>query len=81
MPTIGERDPVPSNLYVAEDESKSGHEGPFHAVYRTNAREERFGWYCSNCGGVDTVMDTLERIDCTDCENRHSPRTWDAAYL
>jgi hypothetical protein len=75
------KDRGPDDLFVAEDEREIGLMSPFFAAYRTAERKDRYGWYCSNCDGVQTVMDTLGRIECTDCGNRHKPRQWDAAYL
>lgn len=74
-------EPDPDDLFVAETERKVGTMSPFFAVYRTAPCEKRYGWYCSNCDGFRTAVDTMGRIECTDCSNCHKPRQWDAAYL
>lgn len=66
---------------IARDEALVGVLAPFYALYRTDAYDRRVGWYCSNCDGVSTAMDTMGRIECTDCGNHHKARQWDAAYL
>lgn len=81
MTTVPTSDVDPDDPYVDEDERERGLFAPFFAAYRTASCEQRYGWYCSNCDGLETVMDTMGRIECTDCGNRHRPREWDAAYL
>jgi len=70
--------PDGETLYVARDEREIGSQGPFFAAYRSPDREDRFGWFCSNCEGFDTAMDTMERIVCNGCGNRHKATRWDA---
>lgn len=74
-------EPTPDDLYIAEDEREVGTMSPFFAAYRTEACEELYGWYCSHCDCLRTAMDTMGRIECSECSNRHKPREWDAAYL
>ncbi|MXR21998.1 GNAT family N-acetyltransferase [Halobacterium bonnevillei] len=68
-------------VFVAYDERERGSEAPFYATYRTEARENRYGFYCANCGSVDNSMDTMGRVECNDCGNRRKATRWDSAYL
>ncbi|WP_245626069.1 DUF5816 domain-containing protein, partial [Haloparvum sedimenti] len=38
------------------------------------------GFYCGNCGSLDTAMDTMGRIECNECGNIRKPEEWDAAH-
>ena len=67
-------------LYVAEDEGQRGQDGPFYVVYRTEDRERRYGYYCSNCESVDVAMDSMRRIKCNGCGNFTKPDEWDSAH-
>ncbi|MFB6073032.1 MAG: DUF5816 domain-containing protein [Halobacterium sp.] len=67
-------------LFVAEDEGDRGQDGPFLVVYRTADREQRYGWYCTNCESVDNAMDAMGRIECNVCGNFRKPEEWDAAH-
>lgn len=67
-------------LYVARDEADRGSKGPFFVAYRDSQRERRWGWVCGHCDGLDAVMDTMGRIECTDCGNLRKPTEWDAAH-
>jgi len=40
----------------------------------------RWGYRCGNCGSFDTAMDTMGRIQCTECGNLRKPDEWDAAH-
>lgn len=82
--------PPPLELRVNEDgeeffvdleESDRGSRSPFCAVYRDPDREHRYGWFCTWCESFHTSMDTMGRIQCTQCENTRKPTRWDAAYL
>ncbi|GAA0653994.1 GNAT family N-acetyltransferase [Salarchaeum japonicum] len=68
-------------VYVALDERERGSAAPFYVAYTDRERENRYGYYCSNCGSFDTVMDSMERVECGDCENSRKPSRWDSAYL
>ena len=74
---LPDRDP----FYIDYQETDRGSEGSFVAVYRDSNREHRYGWFCCACESVDTAMDTMGRITCTDCGNTRRPTRWDAAYL
>jgi len=65
-------------LYVDFGESEIGSAAPFFAAYGTSDREERYGWFCSHCGSFDVAMDTMGRIVCNECGNRHKATRWDA---
>jgi ribosomal protein S18 acetylase RimI-like enzyme len=71
-------------VYVDRDEEESGTEGPFYAAYTDEECTEKFGYYCSNCGSLDTTMDNVERIECAECGNTHVSRSteeYDDSYL
>lgn len=68
-------------VYIDFDESSHGSKGIFFALYNDPDREERYGWFCSNCESPDTVMDPMGRIECNGCGNRRKATRWDAAYL
>ena len=65
-------------VFIDYGESEIGSAGPFFAVYTTRDLEDRYGWYCSNCGTVDTAMDPMGRIVCNQCGNHHKATRWDA---
>ena len=65
-------------LYVDYGEREIGSDGPFFAAYRSQDREQRYGWFCSNCEAFDTAMDPMGRIVCNECGNRHKATRWDA---
>ncbi|WP_459190727.1 GNAT family N-acetyltransferase [Halosimplex sp. J119] len=68
-------------LFVNFSEGDSGSEAPFYAVYRTRDLEEEYGWYCSNCESIATSMDSMGRIECSECGNRRKATRWDGSYL
>jgi ribosomal protein S18 acetylase RimI-like enzyme len=67
--------------YVDSDESIPGDENPFFIVFETEAREDRFGFYCSNCGTFTDSVDGQGKVVCEECGNFHKPDEWDASYL
>lgn len=73
--------PDGETLYVAYDEHSRGTKGPFYVAYADPERTDPYGPFCDNCGSVSTAMDSMERIECTDCGNRRKATRWDAAYL
>jgi hypothetical protein len=75
-----ERTAGDDSVYVARDEVERGADGPFFVVYRTPDRSVRWGFACGNCGSLDTAMDTMGRVECTDCGNLRKPDEWDAAH-
>lgn len=66
--------------HVAEDESEIGSTGPFYIVYKTDDRDDRLGYLCSNCGTMDNAMDPMGQIVCNECGNTRRPEEWDAAH-
>jgi hypothetical protein len=72
--------PRGDEVYVDRSEADRGSKGPIFAVYRTADRAERWGYFCGNCESFDTAMDTMGRIECTDCGNIRKPEEWDAAH-
>lgn len=68
-------------VYIDFDETTQGSKGIFFALYTDPDRDNRYGWFCSNCESPDTVMDPMGRIECTGCGNRRKATRWDAAYL
>jgi len=67
-------------LYVARTETERGSKGPFYVVYSTEAKEQRWGYFCSNCETFDNAMDSMGRIQCNVCSNIHKAEEWDAAH-
>lgn len=65
-------------LRIARDEPERGTKGPFYVVY--TAGETRWGFFCSNCETVDNAVDSMGRIECNVCANRHRAEEWDAAH-
>ncbi|HKJ59439.1 MAG TPA: GNAT family N-acetyltransferase [Halobacteriales archaeon] len=68
-------------LYVGTDDPIPGSDAPFFRTFDDEAREEHYGYYCSNCGSTEIAMDELERLECSNCGNVHRADEWDAAYL
>jgi len=67
-------------VYVSRSEGDRGSKAPFFVAYVTPDRERKYGWLCGNCESLDTAMDTMGRIECTDCGNLRKPTEWDAAH-
>jgi len=67
-------------VHVAFDESDRGSRAPFYVAYADPDHEQRYGYLCGNCEGTDVAIDTMDRMECRDCENRRKPTRWDAAY-
>ncbi|WP_254535485.1 GNAT family N-acetyltransferase [Halomarina litorea] len=71
-------------VFVDDEDGRSGTVGAFFPAYSDESFDERFGFYCSNCGSLQTAMDNEERVECTECGNTHEPRSseaYDDAYL
>lgn len=68
-------------LYVDLEDPDRGSLDVFCPVYRDPDRERRYGWYCRACDSLETAMDTMGRIRCSQCDNTRKPTRWDAAYL
>jgi ribosomal protein S18 acetylase RimI-like enzyme len=68
-------------VYPDSEDVDMGSKGPFFVVYDDADHGERHGYYCGNCGTLDTAMDAMGRVQCNDCGNLRKPTRWDAAYL
>lgn len=71
-------------VYLDREDPESGTDGPFLLVYTDEEHTERFGYYCGNCGSLDTAVDDMDRIECGDCANTHASRSdeaYDDSYL
>lgn len=66
-------------MYINQEEEDSGTERSFFAVYTDDEYTEQFGYYCANCGSLDTTMDNMGRVECSECSNTHAERS-DEAY-
>ncbi|MFB6096781.1 MAG: GNAT family N-acetyltransferase [Haloferacaceae archaeon] len=73
--------PDGQQLFIALDESERASKAPFYPAYRDRDREDRYGYFCSNCESFDVAVDSMERVECNECGNRRKPSRWDAAYL
>ena len=73
-----------TEVYLDREEVESGTDAPFVVTYTDAEHTERYGYYCGNCGSLDTVVDESEQIECSDCGNSHVPRSgevYDGSYL
>lgn len=77
---LEEREGPDGTLYVALDEAERGQKGPFLVAYASPAREERWGYFCTNCETFDNAMDSMGRVQCNVCSNYKKPDEWDAAH-
>lgn len=71
-------------VYINLTEEDSGTEASFFVAYTDEEHTEQFGYYCANCGSLDTAMDNMGRIECIDCSNVHAERSdeaYDDSYL
>jgi GNAT superfamily N-acetyltransferase len=66
-------------VYLDQVEEESGTEESFLVAYIDEEQTEQFGYYCTNCGSLDTSMDNMGRIECSECSNTHAERS-DEAY-
>lgn len=73
--TTGDGDEV----FVAREEQESGTDAPFFVAYTDETHEDRYGYYCANCGSLDVTMDDAERLECPDCGNAHAARSSESA--
>lgn len=78
---------VPSSVSVDDreysldrDDEIPGTQSPFFGVY-DDGTDERWGYFCSECGSTDVVADGLDRLECGECGNTHLAEQWDGAYL
>ena len=84
FPDDGTADADGQTVYLSEEEPLSGTDGPFFESYTDEDREERYGYYCGNCGSTETTMGDMERIECQNCGNVHESKgseQYDDGYL
>lgn len=67
-------------FYIDHGDAVRGSIGPFYTVYTDKERENRYSYYCGNCGSLVTAMDTMGRLSCDECNNQLKPTRWDAAW-
>ena len=67
-------------VYTDRTMVERGAEGPFYVVFADADGASRWGFRCGNCESFDTAMDTMGRIQCTECGNIRKPDEWDAAH-
>ena len=72
--------PDGETLYIQRAEGRRGEKGPFFVVYSDESAEQRWGFYCGNCGTFDNAVDSMGRIQCNECSNRTKAEEWDAAH-
>ena len=68
-------------VYLDDADADMGSKGPFFIAYDDADHDSRHGYYCGNCGTLDTAMDAMGRVQCNDCGNLRKPTRWDAAYM
>lgn len=68
-------------LTVDADDRIPGTDGPFFRTYEDPEDEDPYGYFCSNCGSGQIGSDSLGRLECENCGNKHLADEWDAAYL
>jgi len=66
-------------LYLDTDDAHSGTAAAFFVVYEDEDFEDRYGFYCGNCGSLDVSVDQMDRYECSDCGNSHASRS-DQSY-
>lgn len=84
FPDDGTVDDDGTTVYVSEEDSLSGTDGPFFQTYTDADHEEQYGYYCGNCGSAETTMGDMERIECQNCGNAHESKgseQYDDGYL
>jgi len=72
--------PDGKTLFVDTGDGERGTDGPFYVAYSDTEGTSRWGYVCGNCDSARTAMDSMGRIECTDCRNLKKPDEWDAAH-
>lgn len=67
--------------YIDPTKTISGNEGQMLLVFEGQAREEHYGFYCTNCGTYTDSVDGQGTVVCENCGNEHRPEEWDGSYL
>lgn len=73
--------PEGSPLYADRTDSDRGSKGAFLSTYSDEDRQQKYGYFCSNCETLVTTMDSMGRMQCPECGNVRKPTRWDAAHL
>lgn len=68
-------------VYVDATTSISGSQASFAPVFTDVELENRYGFFCSNCRSLANAMDSMGRVQCSECGNVRTPTRWDAVYL
>lgn len=71
-------------VFVDTEAEESGTADSFFPVFTDEEHTEQFGYYCSNCGSLETSVDNMDRIECENCGNTHASRSeeaYDDSYL
>ena len=68
-------------VYADPTDPDKGSIAPFYPVYTAPDRDRTWGYYCGNCESVATAMDSMGRIECSDCDNTRKPTRWDSSYM
>ncbi|WP_336002829.1 GNAT family N-acetyltransferase [Halorientalis halophila] len=66
---------------VDTDEATPGTDGPFVRLFEDESDEEAWGYLCTNCESTSVGSDSLGRLECQNCGNKHLADQWDAAYF
>lgn len=67
-------------VYIDQTAVERGSKAPFFTVYLDEGQQRRYGYVCGNCDSLETAMDTMGRIVCSECGNQRKPDQWDAAH-
>jgi len=81
VPENGEIEVDGETKYVDDGEEIPGDDGRFFIVYNSDRSDERYGFYCSNCGTFTDSVDGQGTVVCEECGNVHRPEEWDMSYL
>lgn len=63
------------------DDHYQGTEGGFLPTFSKDQKEERYGFYCLNCGSTEVSVGSTDAIECADCSNTRKPEEYDDSYL
>lgn len=73
--------PEGATVYVDRSDAERGSAGSMYAAYTDADLEARWGYFCGNCESLATAMDSMGRVECSDCGNARKPSRWDASYM
>lgn len=68
-------------LFIDQTDPERGSLGPIYPVFSDKHGNEKYGYFCDHCTNLIESMDTMGRLECTNCGNHSKPTRWDAAYL